>query len=120
MTCKGTLRQVLIKVYRLRFSQSCWYSLNVAPLTLSLIKLSPLPLFPVSKYSIFRQCLAGRVGVGVLSCVGDHILQEFNTLYLPRFGTYKIVLQPQTKIYRRGEGLRQINTCHKAPIYRSI
>ncbi len=44
---------------------------TVAPLTFS-------PPCPVSKYSIFRQCVAGRV----LSPVGDHILLEFNTLYL--------------------------------------
>ena len=32
-----------------------------------------------------------------LSCVGEHILQEFNTLYLTRFRTYKIARPPQTK-----------------------
>jgi hypothetical protein len=37
-------------------------------------------------------------GVGVvLSPVGDHILQEINTLYLTRFRTYKIARPPQTK-----------------------
>jgi hypothetical protein len=36
-------------------------------------------------------------GGWVLSVVGDHILQEFNTLYLTRFRTYKIVKPPQTK-----------------------
>jgi hypothetical protein len=35
----------------------------------------PIPPFSKSKYSIYRQCVA------VLGCVGDHILQEFNTLY---------------------------------------
>ncbi len=34
---------------------------------------------------------------GVLSCVGDHILQEFNTMYKNRFRTYKFALPPQTK-----------------------
>jgi hypothetical protein len=29
-------------------------------------------------------------GWGVLSCVADHILQEFNSLFLTRFRTYKI------------------------------
>jgi hypothetical protein len=33
-----------------------------------------------------------------LSCVVDHILQEFNTLFLTRFRTYKISTPPQTKI----------------------
>jgi hypothetical protein len=32
-----------------------------------------------------------------LSPVGDPILQEFNTLYLTRFRTYKISRPPQTK-----------------------
>ncbi len=46
----------------------------VAPLTFSLVKLSPL---------------AGR-GWGVLCPVGDHILQEFNTLILTRLRTFKM------------------------------
>jgi hypothetical protein len=33
------------------------------------------------------QCVAGRGGGVVLSCVGDHILQEFNTQFLTRFRT---------------------------------
>jgi hypothetical protein len=33
----------------------------------------------------------------VLSAVGDHILHEFNTLYLTSFRTYKISKPPQTK-----------------------
>ncbi len=37
------------------------------------------------------------MGWGVLSCVVDHILQEFNTLLLTRFRTYKIATPPQTK-----------------------
>jgi hypothetical protein len=37
----------------------------------------------------------GGGGGGVLSFVGDHILQEFNTLYLTRYRTYKIALPPQ-------------------------
>jgi hypothetical protein len=36
-------------------------------------------------------------GGGLLSPVGDHILQEFNTLYLTRFKTYKIARPSQTK-----------------------
>ena len=37
-------------------------------------------------------------GGGVMSCVVDHILQEFNTPFLTRFRTYKIATPPQTKI----------------------
>jgi hypothetical protein len=36
-------------------------------------------------------------GWGVLSPVADHILQEFNILYLTRFITYKIARLPQTE-----------------------
>ncbi len=32
-----------------------------------------------------------------MSCVVDHILQEFNTLFLTIFRTYKIITPPQTK-----------------------
>ncbi len=39
----------------------------------------------------------------MLSLVGDHILQEFNTLFLTRFRTYKIDTPSQTKTYE-GEG----------------
>ncbi len=31
----------------------------------------------------------------MLSCVVDHMLQEFYTLFLTRFGTYKIASPPQ-------------------------
>jgi hypothetical protein len=52
----------------------------------------------MSKYSIYRQCgWEGMVGVESLSPVGDHILQEFNTLYLNRFRTDKIARPPHTK-----------------------
>jgi hypothetical protein len=87
---------------------------------------SPTP-FPVSKYSIYRQCVAGR-GWGELSPVGGHIVQEFNTLYLTRFRNHKIARPPKQKP-RRGGVLRQINTCREVPlqvnfldddIYRSI
>ncbi len=51
----------------------------------------------------------------MMSCVGDHILQEFNTLFLTRFRTYKIARPPQIK-HRRGRGLKQIKTCRKVPL----
>jgi len=40
----------------------------------------------------------------LLSPVGDHILQELNSLYLTRFRTYKIARPPKQKP-RRGRGL---------------
>ncbi len=49
------------------------------------------PTFPPSKVKVeyieYRQCVAGRGRGGVKLCVGDHILQEFNTLFLTRFRT---------------------------------
>jgi hypothetical protein len=85
-----------------RYSQSCWYFrpsfVNYCPS--DLLSSSPPSPFPVTKYIIYRKCVAGREWAEeMLSCVGDHILQEFNaTLYLPRFITYKIVrpAQPNT------------------------
>ncbi len=47
--------------------------------------------------------LGGGKGGGVLRRVGDHILQEFYTLYLTRFRTYKIAYPPQDKNLE-GEG----------------
>jgi hypothetical protein len=40
----------------------------------------------------------GEVGGGVLNCVVDHIMQDFYTLFLTRFRTYKIDSPPQTKM----------------------
>ncbi len=45
----------------------------------------------------YIQTVCGPEGVGVLSCVGDHILQEFNTLFLTGFRNYKIALPSQNK-----------------------
>jgi hypothetical protein len=64
---------------------------------------APLPsllpaLPPVRIYSIYRQCVAVGGGVGVFSCVVDHILQEFYTLFLTRFRTDKIASPPQIKM----------------------
>jgi hypothetical protein len=61
-------------------------------------------------------CVAGR-GWGALSPVGDHILQEFNTLYLIRFRTYKLLDHLKQSLGGEG-GLRQINTYLKIPFYR--
>ncbi len=106
VSCKGTLRKVFIRVYSLDIlSQSCWYFrpsfVNCCPYNL-LFSSTPHPpsKFPVSKYNIYRQCVVGR-GLGVLILVGDHILQEFNNLYLTRLKTYKIARPPQTKTWER-------------------
>ncbi len=87
------------------FDAALW---TVAPLTFSLLQLSPPPPHPPSLcqsivYTVQTMC--GWWGVGVLSPVGDHILQEFNTLYLTRFRITKLL-----------DHLRQINTCRKVPL----
>jgi hypothetical protein len=102
LTCKGPSRWVFIRVYKQEIqSVMLVFSTQLCELlSPNLLSGSTLPPpFPVSKYSIYRyrQCVTGR-GVGVLSPVGDNIPQEFNTLYLARFRTYKIARPPQTKI----------------------
>ncbi len=81
LTCKRTLRQVFIRVYR-QETQSCWYFrpsfVSCCPLTFSLVHHTPPSKFSI-QYHI--QTVCGREGVGMLCPVGDHILQEFNTLY---------------------------------------
>ncbi len=37
-------------------------------------------------------------GGGMLNCAVDHILQEFYSLFLTRFRTYKIATPPKTKM----------------------
>jgi hypothetical protein len=45
-----------------------------------------------------------RIFIGwVLSCVVEHILQEFNNLFLTRFRTYKIATPPQTKMISKDD-----------------
>ncbi len=71
---------------------------NCCPSTFSLTYLLPLPSPP--PYQSKRTVYTDRCGCGggVLSCVVDHILQEFNSLFsLTRFRTYKIATTPQTK-----------------------
>ncbi len=50
LTCKGTLQQVFIRVYRLRYSQLCWYFRPsfVNCCHSNLLSGSPLPLSPPS------------------------------------------------------------------------
>jgi hypothetical protein len=76
------------------------YLCTVAPLLYLLSDLLPPLPPPFPMYSIYRQCVTvgGGGGGGVLKCTVDHILQEFYTLFLTRFRTYKIVSPPQTKM----------------------
>jgi hypothetical protein len=52
----------------------------------------PPPLPKLNVQYIQKVCL------WVLNCIVDHILQEFYTLFVTRFGTYKIASPPQTKM----------------------
>jgi hypothetical protein len=110
---KGLCDRCLLKFIDWRYSQSFWYFppsfLNYWP---SILLFGSPP--PPSLCQIQTVCGWEGVGGGVLSCVGDHIMQEFNTLNLTRFRTYKIAAPPPKKTYIGG--LRQINTCHKVPL----
>ncbi len=69
LTCKGTLRQVLIRVYRLEWQSVIPALWTVGPIPFSLVQLSPPPpKFPVhgNKNCILYtriQCVTGRGGV---------------------------------------------------------
>jgi hypothetical protein len=59
-----------------------------------MMECTPESSYCYSVYSVVWRCGGGVV----LSCVVDHILQEFYTLFLTRFRTYKIASPPQTKM----------------------
>ena len=70
---------------------------------LPLYLLYDLPPSPPSqtKCTVYKDSVCvvgGGGGEGVLNCTVDHILQEFYTLFLTRFRTYKIASPPQTKM----------------------
>jgi hypothetical protein len=83
-----------------------------APLTFSLVHL-PYPTPPSQSRSTVDtdSVWLGR-GVEVLSCVGNHILQEIKTL--TRFRIYKIARPPQTKNYE-GRGSQTDNHVPQSP-----
>ncbi len=58
------------------FSTQLWEQLSLYPLTFSLVHLPPPP-FPVSKYSTYKQCVAGR---GRCSVVLETIFCRSSTL----------------------------------------
>ncbi len=69
--------------------------LNCCPSTYSLTSPTPPPLPKVNVQYIQTVCGCG--GGGVLSCVVDHILQEFNTLFLTTFRPTKLLQNPKQK-----------------------
>ncbi len=71
---------------------------NYTCVLLPLYLLSDLPPPPkLNVHYIQTVCVAVWGGGGLLKCAVDHILQEFYTLFLTRFRTYKIASPPQTK-----------------------
>jgi hypothetical protein len=46
---------------------------------------------------------------GAMSCVEDHILQKFYTLFLTRFRTYKIASPPETKMISKDDIQRLVS-----------
>jgi hypothetical protein len=72
-----------------------WYLCTVGHLLYLLSDLLPPPPLPKVQYIQTVYDCGGRGGVEMYC---DHILQEFYTLLLTRFRTYKIALPPQTKV----------------------
>jgi hypothetical protein len=79
------------------------YLCTVAPLLYLLSDLLPPPPLP----NVQTVCDWGGGGVGgVLKCTVDYILQEFYTLFLTRFRTYKIASPPLTKMTRSKDNIK--------------
>ncbi len=76
---------------------------NCCPSTFSLTSPTPPPPPSQSKRTAYTDSVWLWGGGGVLSCVVDQILPEFNTLFLTRFRTYKIATPPQTKMTSRDD-----------------
>ncbi len=82
------------------------YTCVLLPPTFSLTS----PPFPLPKVNIQYQTVRAREGGGgVLSCVGDHILQEFTTLFLTKHKPYKISTPPQTKMTSKDDIYRLVS-----------
>jgi len=74
------------------------YLITVAP-PLSLWPPPPLSTQNVQYIHFYTDSvwLWGGAGGGMLNCALEHILREFNTLFLTRFRTYKIASPTRTK-----------------------
>ncbi len=70
---------------------------NYTCVLLPIYLLSDPPLPKLNVQYIQTVCAVGGGGGGGLNCAVDHILQEFYTMSLTRFRTYKIASPPQTK-----------------------
>jgi hypothetical protein len=100
LTCIGTLRQVFIRVYTHRLEiQSVMLVFSAHFVNYLLPSLWFIPPPSRCQSTVYTDSVWLGGGGGGVSTVGDHILQEFNTLYLTKFRTYKIASPPQTKTY---------------------
>jgi hypothetical protein len=88
------------------------FSTPIAPLTFSLVHLPPPPKVKVQ----YVQAVCGWEEVGELTIVGDHILQEFNTLFSDQNQNLQNCFTTPEQKPRMGGGLRQMNTCRKVPL----
>jgi hypothetical protein len=74
---------------------------NYCPSTFSMTSPTPSPPSQSQRTIQYIQAVCGLEGGGGERgsevCVVDHILQEFNTLFVTRFRTYTIATPPQTK-----------------------
>jgi hypothetical protein len=95
------------------FDPSC----ELLPLCLLSDSFTPPSLPKVNVQYIYIDSVWLEGGGGMLSCVVDHILHEFNTLFLTRFRTYKIATPPQTKtlVYTTLRDLCIYSSCVHAP-----
>ncbi len=72
------------------------YLCTVAPLQYLLSDLLAPPPLSQRKCTVYTHYTDSCVA-GVLNCTVDHILQEFYTLFLTRFRTYKLFYHPKQK-----------------------
>ncbi len=102
------------------------YLCTVVPLLYILSDLLPPPP-PLPNVQFMQTvCDCGGWGVGgVLKCTVDHILQEFYTLFLTKFRTYKIASPPQTKMTSKDDikglvSLKFLPPCSVCNKYRGL
>ncbi len=75
-----------------------WMNYTCVLLLLYLLSELP-PSTPLPKLNVqYIKTVCGCEGGVMLNCVVDYNLQEFYTLFLTRFRTYKIASPPQTKV----------------------
>ncbi len=95
---KCRLYWCLMKFIDWRYSQSCWYFRPLLWTVAPLPSLWPPPPPPLPKVNVQYTDSVWLWGGPWVVHIVDHILQEFNTLFLTRFRTYKIIATPpQTK-----------------------